>query len=403
MIDKSKEKIEAVLSRGVVDVIQKDELKKKLASGKELRIKLGIDPSGSDLHIGHMVVIKKLKEFQEMGHKVVLVFGNFTGQIGDPTGKMESRKAKTKEELEKNAKKYIDQVSILLDTSKIEVRWNADWLEKLSFADVVQLASCFTVAQMMERDMFQDRVSKNLPISMHEFLYPLMQGYDSVALKADLELGGTDQTFNLLAGRTIQKAYGQIPQDILTVPILEGMDGVKKMGKSENNYIAVDDLPNEMFGKVMSIPDNLITKYFELATNVPLSEINEMKKAIEAGENPMTFKKRLGRELVTIYHSAEEGEKAEQEFTNVFSQRQLPEDIEIVKISEAEINIVNFMAENKLVASKSEARRLLEQGAVKINDEKLTQEVLNISKTNETIIQVGKRRFIKVIYVGNSA
>jgi tyrosyl-tRNA synthetase len=397
MIDTSKEKIEAVLSRGVIDAIQKDELKKKLASGKELRIKLGIDPSGSDLHIGHMVVIKKLKEFQEMGHKIVLVFGNFTGQIGDPTGKTESRKAKTKEDLEKNAKKYIDQVGILLDTSKIEVRWNADWLEKLSFADVVQLASCFTVAQMMERDMFQDRVNKNLPISMHEFLYPLMQGYDSVALKADLELGGTDQTFNLLAGRTIQKAYGQNPQDILTVPILEGMDGIKKMGKSENNYIAVDDSPNEMFGKIMSIPDKLITKYFELATQVPLKEISDIKKAIDSGENPMVFKKRLGKEIVSIYHSKEEGEKAEQEFTNVFSQRQLPEDIELIKISEPEVNLVNFMVENNLAASKSEARRLVDQGAVKIDEEKATEESLKISKTKETIIQVGKRRFIKVI------
>jgi len=397
MIDTSKEKIEAILSRGVVDVIQKDELKKKLASGKELRIKLGIDPSGADLHIGHMVVIKKLKEFQDMGHKIILLFGNFTGQIGDPTGKMESRKPKTKEELEKNAKKYIDQVSILLDTSKIEVRWNADWLEKLSFADVVQLASCFTVAQMMERDMFQDRVSKNLPISMHEFLYPLMQGYDSVALKADLELGGTDQTFNLLAGRTIQKAYDQIPQDILTVPILEGTDGIKKMGKSENNYIAVDDAPNDMFGKIMSIPDNLITKYFELATQVSLKEINDMKKAIESGENPMVFKKKLGKEIVSIYHSKEDGEKAEQEFTNVFSQRKLPEDIELVSVKSSEINLVNFMTENNLAVSKSEARRLLEQGAVKINDEKATQETFKITKGQETVMQVGKRRFIKVI------
>ncbi len=397
MIDTSSKKIDEVLSRGIVEVIQKDELKKKLASGKELRIKLGIDPSGSDLHIGHMVVIKKLKEFQEMGHKIILLFGNFTGQIGDPTGKMEARQIKTKEQLEKNAEKYLNQVSTLLDTKKVEVRWNADWLEKLSFADVVQLASCFTVAQMMERDMFQDRVSKNLPISMHEFLYPLMQGYDSVALKADLELGGTDQTFNLLAGRTIQKAYGQMPQDILTVPILEGTDGVKKMGKSENNYIAVDDLPKDMFGKVMSIPDNLITKYFELATDVALEEINEIKKAIAKGENPMTFKKQLGREIVAVYHSKEAGEKAEQEFTNVFSQGQIPEDIEVVKVSEREINLINFIAENKLAASKSEARRLIEQGAVKIDEEKVTDETFKISKDQEAVVQVGKRRFIKVI------
>lgn len=397
MIDTSAEKIDAVLTRGVVDVIQKEELQKKLSSGKQLRIKLGIDPSGADLHIGHMVVIKKLKEFQDMGHQIILLFGNFTGQIGDPTGKMEARQAKTKEQLEKNAEKYIDQVSILLDTSKVEVRWNADWLEKLSFADVVQLSSCFTVAQMMERDMFQDRASKNLPISMHEFLYPLMQGYDSVALEADLELGGTDQTFNLLAGRTIQKAYDQTPQDILTVPILEGTDGVKKMGKSEDNYIAVDDTPKDMFGKVMRIPDELITKYFELATQVPLEEINEIKKAIDDGENPMTFKKRLGKEIVAVYHSKEAGEQAEQEFMNVFSQHQLPEDIEFKKLDVSKINIVDLIVNNNLAASKSEARRLIEQGGVKINQEKVDDVGAEISISEETLIQVGKRRFLKVI------
>ena len=397
MINTSKEKIEEILTRGVVDVIQKEELKKKLLSGKQLRIKLGIDPSGADLHIGHMVVIKKLREFQEMGHKIILLFGNFTGQIGDPTGKMEARKAKTKEELEKNAEKYLDQVSILLDTSKVEVRWNADWLEKLSFADVVQLASCFTVAQMMERDMFQDRAKKNLPISMHEFLYPLMQGYDSVALEADLELGGTDQTFNLLAGRTIQRAYGQIPQDILTVPILEGTDGVKKMGKSENNYIAVDDSPKDMFGKVMSIPDDLIIKYFLLATEVPLEEIDEINKAIKEGKNPMEFKKKLGKEIVTIYHSKEDAEKAEQEFVNVFSQHKLPEDIEVKKLNTNKINIVNLIAENELASSKSEARRLVLQGGVKVNQEKITDINAEIQIGKETLIQVGKRKFLKVI------
>ena len=397
MVDTSEERINEILSRGVVDVIQKEELKKKLASGRQLRIKLGIDPSGVDLHIGHMVVIKKLKEFQEMGHQIILLFGNFTGQIGDPTGKMESRKAKTKEELEKNAEKYLDQVSILLDTSKVEVKWNADWLEKLSFADVVQLASCFTVAQMMERDMFQDRVSKNLPISMHEFLYPLMQGYDSVALKADLELGGTDQTFNLLAGRTIQKAYGQVPQDILTVPILEGTDGVKKMGKSENNYIAVDDSPKDMFGKVMRIPDELITKYFELATQVPLPEIEEIKKAIREGENPMIFKKKLGRAIVEVYYSKEDGEKAEQEFTNIFSEHKLPEDIELMKLSTNKINIVSLISENGLASSKSEARRLIQQGAVKINHKKIDDVDTEVSIVDETLVQVGKRRFLRVV------
>jgi len=397
MTDTSVEKINKLLSRGVIDVIQKEELKKKLASGKQLRIKLGIDPSGSNLHIGHMVVIKKLREFQEMGHQIILLFGNFTGQIGDPTGKSESRKAKTKEELEKNAEKYVEQVSVFLDTSKVEVRWNADWLEKLSFSDVVQLASCFTVAQMMERDMFQDRVSKNLPISMHEFLYPLMQGYDSVALKTDIELGGTDQTFNLLAGRTIQKAYNQAPQDILTVPILEGTDGIKKMGKSEGNYIAIADNPKDMFGKVMRIPDKVITKYFELATDVSLSEIEKIKKAIQGGENPMTFKKQLGREIVAIYHSKEDGEKAESEFMSVFSDHQLPEDIKLKQLSGTEVKLVSVMVNNELASSKSEARRLLAQGAVKVDGKKVTQDTITISATEETVIQVGKRRFLKVI------
>ena len=397
MIQTSEEKIKAVLSRGVVDVIQKKELKKKLSKGKQLTIKLGIDPSGADLHIGHMVVIKKLKEFQDMGHKIVLLFGNFTGQIGDPTGKMEARKAKTKKQLEKNAEKYLDQVKLLLDVSKVEMRWNAEWLEKLSFADVVELSSCFTVAQMMERDMFQDRIEKNMPISMHEFLYPLMQGYDSVAIKADLELGGTDQTFNLLAGRTIQKAYNLTPQDILTVPILEGTDGVKKMGKSENNYIAVDDKPNDMFGKVMSIKDDLIVKYFELATEVPLSEIKDIEKAIEAGDNPMKFKKRLGREIVTIYHSKEAAKKAEEHFTTVFSQHKIPEEIPLKKLSVKKIVLVDLIAENDLAPSKSQARRLIQQGAVQINKEKVSEIETEVPIEKEVLIQVGKRRFLRVI------
>ncbi len=397
MINTDDKLINATLSRGVVDVIQKEELVKKLKSGKQLRIKLGIDPSGADLHIGHMVVLKKLKEFQDLGHQIILLFGNFTGQIGDPTGKMETRKTKTKEQLEKNAKKYIKQASFFLDVDKIEVRWNADWLEKLNFADVVQLASTFTVSQMMERDMFQERHAKNMPIFVHEFFYPLMQGYDSVALEADLELGGTDQTFNMLAGRTIQKAYGKPQQDILTVPILEGTDGVKKMGKSEDNYIAVDDEPKEMFGKVMSIPDELIVKYFELATNVTLDEIKIIEKAIRGGENPMIYKKQVAKEIIKIYHDADAAEMAEEQFTKVFSENKLPDDIEIRKINADSINIIEMMASNDLASSKSEARRLIEQGAVKINEEKVSDVEMQIDLKNETLIQVGKRKFLKVV------
>jgi len=389
-------KIKEILTRGVVEVLVKNDLSEKLKSGRKLRIKLGIDPSGKDLHIGHMVVIKKLKEFQDLGHQIILLFGNFTGQIGDPTGKMEGRAIKSKQELEKNSEKYLDQVKIFLDIDKVEVRWNADWLEKLNFADVVKLASCFTVAQMMERDMFQDRVKKNIPISMHEFMYPLMQGYDSVALNADLELGGTDQTFNLLAGRVIQKAYGQVPQDILTVPILEGLDGVKKMGKSENNYIAVDDDPKNMFGKVMSIPDNLILKYFELATNVPSEEIKKYEKALKEGENPMDIKKTLGKEIVKIYHSPEDASVAEAAFVNQFSKNELPEDIEEKTIDAKEINLVELIVNEKLAPSKSEARRLIEQGGVKIDQEKITDVNHTLDLHNEKLIQVGKRKFLKV-------
>jgi len=389
-------KIKEILTRGVVEVLVKNDLNEKLKSGRKLRIKLGIDPSGKDLHIGHMVVIKKLKEFQDLGHQIVLLFGNFTGQIGDPTGKMEGRAIKSKQELEKNAEKYLDQVKIFLDIEKVEVRWNADWLEKLNFADVVHLASCFTVAQMMERDMFQDRVKKNIPIAMHEFMYPLMQGYDSVALNADLELGGTDQTFNLLAGRVIQKAYGQVPQDILTVPILEGLDGVKKMGKSENNYIAVDDDPKNMFGKIMSIPDNLILKYFELATNVPFEEIKKYEKALKEGENPMDIKKTLGKEIVKIYHSPEDANVAEAAFVNQFSKNELPEDIEEKTIDAKEINLVELIVNEKLAPSKSEARRLIEQGGVKVDQEKVTDVNHTLDLHNEKLLQVGKRKFLKV-------
>lgn len=397
MINTDDKAINDILSRGVVDVIQKDELIKKLKSGKQLRIKLGIDPSGADLHIGHMVVIKKLKEFQDLGHQIILLFGNFTGQIGDPTGKMEARKAKTKEELEANAKKYLKQAGNFLDTEKVEVRWNADWLEKLNFSDVVKLASTFTVSQMMERDMFQERNAKNLPISVHEFFYPLMQGYDSVALEADLELGGTDQTFNLLAGRTIQKAYNQTPQDALTVPILEGTDGVKKMGKSEDNYIAVDDEPKEMFGKIMSIPDQLITKYLELATEYPLDEIVKIEKEIKEGANPMEYKKLTAKEIIKIYHNEALANEAETQFTKVFSEHKLPDDIEIRTLEVETLNIVELITSNEMASSKSEAKRLIEQGAVKINEEKVTDIEMSVDVSKETLIQVGKRKFLKVV------
>lgn len=390
-------KIHNLLNRGTVEVLVKADLEKKLLSGKKLNIKLGIDPSGSDLHIGHMVVIRKLQEFQALGHKIYLLFGNFTGQIGDPTGKNETRTMKTQGELETNAKHYLDQVKKVLDIKKIEIVWNADWLRKLNFADVTKLAAQFTVAQMMERDMFQERVKKNQPISVHEFMYPLMQGYDSVELKADVELGGTDQTFNLLAGRTLQKAYNQTPQDIVTVPILEGTDGKMKMGKTTGNYIGVHEQANEMFGKIMSIPDELILRYFELATNISLNEIEQIGQSLKKGENPRNPKVRLAKEIVTIYHDKKAADKAEQEFIQIFSNKELPTDIEIKELAEETMNIVVLLTHTNLATSKSEARRLIAGGAVRVDNEKVIDDALELSLQKEKLIQVGKRKFLKVI------
>jgi len=391
------QKVDQLLEKGVADVIVKKELKKKLLSGKSLRVKLGIDPSGSDLHIGHMVVVRKLAEFQQLGHHILLLFGNFTGQIGDPTGKTSVRIMMTQKQVEVNAAKYLGQVKNVLDISKVETVWNADWLAPLTFADVVKLASQFTVSQMLERDMFQERMKNNLPISLHEFMYPLMQGYDSVALRADVEIGGTDQTFNLLAGRVLQKAYGQIPQDVLTVPILEGLDGRIKMGKSENNYIAVQDDPETMYGKTMSIPDDLILRYFELATDVSLDELDRIRSELNSGTNPRDIKMRLARQLVSLYHDAQVALDAEQTFVNVFQKGRLPEDMPVFKVRAGEWKLADLLHEVGLVSSKSEARRLIKGAAVYIdektvNDHEVMVEIGSRPKT----FKVGKRRFAKI-------
>ena len=389
--------LKTLLERGVVEVIVRSELETKLKSGKKLRIKLGIDPSGADLHIGHMVVIKKLREFQLAGHHIQLLFGNFTGQIGDPSDRKDARKPKTQSELEKNAKTYLNQVSKILDTKKVEIAWNADWLGKLTFADVIRLAQIFTVQQMLHRDMYQDRIKQNREIYMHEFLYPLMQGYDSVALKTDLELGGTDQTFNLLAGRPIQKAYGQPPQSILTVPLLVGTDGHDKMGKSLDNYIGVNESPKDMYGKTMSIPDTLITSYFELATDLSLTELAKVKQALKEGENPRDLKMRLAREIVTLYHDKSAATQAEKEFIEIFSHKGLPDDISTRKLSKSKWNIVDLIAEIGLTASKGEARRLIQGGGVKLDGEKVASPEQEVEIKKEHLLQVGKRKFIKVI------
>jgi len=396
-INTNPEAIKNVLTRSVVDVIVKKDLEAKLKSGKQLRVKLGIDPSSKDLHIGHMVVIKKLREFQEMGHQVILLFGNFTAQIGDPTGKGEARKMKTQTEVEENAKTYVDQVKRFLDIDKVEVRWNADWLGKMSFNDVIQLASNFTVAQMLERDMFQERMKNAQPISVHEFMYPLMQGYDSVALKADLELGATEQTFNLLAGRVLQKEYGQVPQNILTTPILVGLDGKKKMGKSEGNFIAIQDPAEQMFGKIMSIPDEAIIQYYELCTNLTMKEIEEVKKSLVGGENPRDIKMDLAEKIATIYHNEASAAQAKAEFIQIFSKKGLPEDIETIRIDKSNENIITLLADHKLVPSRGEAKRLILGGGIKINQVKVENAELIVDFSSEQIIQVGKRKFIKFI------
>jgi tyrosyl-tRNA synthetase len=388
--------IQKLLDRGTVDVIVRKDLEEKLKAGKKLNVKLGIDPSGSDLHLGHMVVVKKLREFQDAGHQVQLVFGNFTGQIGDPSGKLEARAAKTQEELEKNAKKYLDQAKIILDIDKVDVFWNADWLAKMNFSDVVKLAQIFTVQQMMERDMFQKRVEKQEPIYMHEFFYPLMQGYDSVAMKTNLEIGGTDQTFNLLAGRPIQKANNMTPQNVLTVPLLIGTDGSDKMGKSTGNYIGVSESPKEMFGKTMSIPDKLLLNYFELTTNTSLEEIENIKKALAEGENPRNLKIRLAREIITLYHNAEAADRAEKEFIEIFANKGVPDDIETRELPQSTWNIIELVAGTGLSSSKSEARRLVEGGGIRIDGEKVAGIDVEIDISNEKLLQVGKRKFLKV-------
>jgi len=386
-----------LLNRGVIDVIVREELEAKLKKGEKLKVKLGIDPSGADLHIGHMVVIKKLHEFQQAGHHIQLLFGNFTGQIGDPSDKLSTRKPKTQEELEKNANKYLKQAGKILDTKNVEVMWNNDWLGKLTFADVVKLASTFTVHQMLHRDMYQERIKQDKEIHLHEFLYPLMQGYDSVAMKTDLELGGTDQTFNLLAGRTIQKAYDMKPQSVLTVPLLVGTDGKNKMGKTTGNYIGVTESPKEMFGKTMSLPDDLIVNYFELATDISLEEIEEVKKALQEGENPRNLKVRLAKEIVALYHDTKSADQAEKEFTEIFANKGLPDEIDTKKLGKSKWNIVDLLAETGLTSSKSEARRLVEGGGVKLDSEKVSSIEEEIDISEERLLQAGKRKFLKVI------
>lgn len=391
----NKDLIKSILTRNVAEVVVREELEKKLLSGKKLRVKFGIDPTGAFLTLGHMVVMRKLKEFQDAGHEIYLLFGNFTAQIGDPTGKSETRKPLTQEQVEANAKTYLEQAGKVLDLKKVKVVWNADWLGKFNFAQVIKLAANFTVAQMLERDMFQERIKKDLPIGLHEFLYPLMQGYDSVELHADVELGGTDQMFNMMAARPLQKAANQHPQSIMTMKILVGTDGIKKMGKSENNFIAVLDEPRQMFGKIMSIPDNLIMDYFEMCTDSDEKTLKNLKERLKNGENPRNLKIELAQNITTIYHSAAEAQKAAEEFNKVFSQGGLPEDIETIEIKSAQAPLLDLLIEHKLIASRGEAKRLIDGGGIKVDQKKITDYNLTLQLKPEKLVQIGKRKFVK--------
>ena len=389
--------ITTLLTRGTIDIIVKEELEKKLQSGKKLRIKFGIDPTGSELHIGHAVVLKKLREFQDRGDTAILLIGDYTAQIGDPTGKSETRSMLSKEQIQENMKNYIEQASKILDIKKVEIRYNSEWFNKLSMAEILELTAKKTVNQMLQREDFKNRYKNDQDVSMVELLYPMMQGYDSVMLESDVELGGTDQLFNMLVGRELQKKYeSKTLQNIITVPILEGLDGVEKMSKSLNNYIGVMEDASQIYGKTMSIPDNMIIKYFELATNVSLEEISKIQQSLDSGENPRNLKMQLARELVSLYHNEENANKAEKEFIEIFANKGRPDEIETMKLAHSTINIVDLIAETGLSNSKSEARRLVEGGGVKVNEEKVPSIEDSVDISKEILLQVGKRKFLKV-------
>ena len=396
------EKLE-ILKRGVEEIIPENGLEKKLTKNKPLIIKAGFDPTAPDLHLGHTVLINKLKQFQDLGHKVVFLIGDFTGMIGDPSGVSETRPILTVEQLKKNSKTYQEQIFKILDKKKTKIEFNSSWFKKMTSAELINLSSKMTVARMLERDDFSKRYKGNKPISIHEFIYPLVQGYDSFELKADVELGGTDQKFNLLVGRDIQKSFGMEEQIIMTLPILEGTDGVKKMSKSLKNYIGLQENPNDMFGKIMSISDELMWRYFDLLSFKTSAEIKEIKKKTKRGLNPMEAKKMLSAEIVTRFHGEEKAIFAEKEFTNRFSKGNDPTEIKLIRLSikASSISIIDLLSneelgDKRLCKSKSEARRMISQGAVKIDGNKVTDETFLIQNPSENTFQVGKLKHLKI-------
>lgn len=390
-----------IIRRGTVDIINEEDLVKKLersiATGKPLNIKQGFDPTAPDIHIGHTVSIYKLNDFQNLGHRVIFLIGDFTGLIGDPSGKTETRKRLTREEVEKNARTYRDQIFKILDPEKTVVEFNSRWCTPMNFEDVLKLSSRYTVARLLERDDFSNRYKEGKPISMMEFLYPLIQGYDSVALEADVELGGTDQMFNLLVGRVIQREYGQEPQVVITMPLLVGTDGVEKMSKSLGNYIGINDEPREIFGRTMSIADDLILPYFGLATRVSPEKIMEVKNRLKKGENPRNLKMELAETFVEMYHDVKAAKDACAEFEAVFSRRELPDEMPDVNVTMDEIWIVKLIKDAGFASSNAEARRLVSQGGVSIDGEKLTEPGADITIRDGSVLKVGKRRFAKIV------
>ena len=386
------------LLRGADEVLIKQELIEKLKEGRPLRIKAGFDPTAPDLHLGHTVLINKLKQFQDLGHEVMFLIGDFTGMIGDPTGKNVTRKPLTREEVIHNAKTYEEQIFKILDSNKTRVMFNSSWMNAMSSADLIQLAAKHTVARMLERDDFSKRFKGGQSIAIHEFLYPLIQGYDSVEMKADVEMGGTDQKFNLLVGRQLQEAFGQKPQVVITMPILEGLDGVQKMSKSLNNYIGIADVADEMFGKIMSISDELMWRYFELLSFRPTAEINSWKLECIEGANPRNYKVKLAQEIIERFHDGKAAVKALENFEARFQRGAMPDEIDEIelKIQGSSFCIANLLKESGLTSGTSEAIRLINQGAVKIDGEKVSDAKLEISVNTQNIYQVGKRKFAKV-------
>ena len=389
------------LRRGTVEIIEEEELLAKLKraqeTGRPLRIKAGFDPTAPDLHLGHTVLIRKMRHFQDLGHEVYFLIGDFTAMIGDPSGRSDTRPPLTRDEVLKNAKTYADQVFKILDAQKTKVVFNSEWMSRFKAEDFIRLCGKYTVARMLEREDFKKRFESQRPIGIHELIYPLIQAYDSVALEADVELGGTDQRFNLLVGREIQREYGQEPQVIITVPILEGLDGVQKMSKSLGNYVGITEPPQEMFGKLMSISDDLMWRYYELLTDIPLEEIERLKQAVAEGrEHPKEVKKRLAMEIVARYHSPKAAQKTAEEFEKVFAKGGVPEDIFTVETAEEKIWLPRFLKDYGLVKSTSEGKRLVAQGAIQLNGEKIREEEIFLPP-GEHVFRIGKKRFLRVI------